>query len=474
LLIFNEDINLTRDFFIKKPIKNVLLLRLLLASLVFLPAGRVSAQPFTTLYSFGASPGDGSQPNAGLILSGNTLYGTTFQGGSSGFGTVFAVNTDGLGYTNLYSFTNGTDGANPCAGLILSGDTLYGTALYGGSSNVGTVFAVNTDGSGFTNLYSFTGCTNGAYPSAGLVLSGGTLYGVTGAGIFAVNTNGTGFTNVYSFTNESTNGSDVQCDGLVLSGSTLYGIAGIGGTNGFGMVFAANTNGFGTLFAVNTDGSGFTNLYTFNDGSDGADPYTELVLSGSTLYGTTSRGGPTNEGTVFAINTDGSGFTNLYSFKNGSDGSAPRPGLVLSGNTLYGTASFGSGGVGTVFALNTNGTDFTNLYTFTGGSDGVLPAGGPIVSGNFLYGTAVIGGSSGGGTVFRISLVAPPQLALTLSGANVVLTWPTNAAGFTLESTTSLLPALWSTNLPAPVVINGQNVVTNAITGTQQFYQLAQ
>ena len=235
----------------------------------------------------------------------------------------------------------------------------------------------------------------------------------------------------------------------------------------------SGTNGIGTLFEANTDGSGFTNLYTFNDGSDGADPYAGLILSGSTLYGTTSRGGALNDGTVFAVNTDGSGFTNLYSFTNGSDGASPRPGLVLSGNTLYGTAQFGGGSVGTVFAVNTDGTGFTNLYTFTGRSDGVLPAGGLILSGNILYGTAVIGGNSGGGTLFSISLPVP-QLAITLSGANIVLAWPTNAAGFTLESTTNLLPAAWSTNLPAPVVINGQNVVTNAISGTQQFYQLTQ
>src|ERR1700677_2663449 len=433
----------------------------------------LSAQSFTTLHSFGAVPGGGSQPNAGLILSGNTLYGTTFEGGSSGFGTVFAVNTDGSGYTNLYSFTDGSDGANPYAGLVLSGNTLYGTALYGGSSNVGTVFAVNIDGSGFTNLYSFTGCTSGAYPSPRLVLSGNTLYGVTGAGIFAVNTDGSGFTNLYSFSNGSTNGSDVQCDGLVLSGATLYGMAGIDGTNALGMVFAPSTNVPGIVFAVNTNGSGFTNFFTFNDGSDGADPYAKLILSGGTLYGTISRGGVSNNGAVFAVNTDGSGFTNLYNFKNGSDGSAPRPGLVLSGNTLYGTAAFGNGGVGTVFAINTNGTGFTNLYSFTGGSDGLLPAGGLVASGSFLDGTAMIGGSSGGGTVFSILLITPPQLAMTLSGATVILAWPTNAAGFTLESTTNLLSA-WSTNLAAPVLINGRNAVTNAMSGTQQFYRLTQ
>lgn len=435
--------------------------------------GRVSAQPFKTLYSFGALPG-GSEPNAGLALSGNTLYGTTYQGGSSGFGTVFAVNTNGSGYTNLYSFTDGNDGANPYAGLVLSGNTLYGTALFGGSSNVGTVFAVNTDGSGFTNLYSFTGCTNGAYPSAGLVLSGNTLYGVTGAGIFAVNTDGSGFTNLYSFTNGSTNGSEAQCDGLILSGATLYGIAGIGGTNAFGMTFAPPTNGFGIVFAANTNGTGFTNLCTLSEGSDGTDPYAQLILSGNTLYGTTARGGLSNNGTIFAVNTDGSGFTNLYTFTNGADGSAPKPGLVLSGNTLYGTASLGNNGIGTVFSINTNGTGFTTFYTFTGGSDGVLPFGGLISSGNALYGTAATGGSSGGGTVFSIMLPVPPQLAITLSGAKVVLAWPTNASGFILESTAKLFPAAWSTNLTAPVVINGQIVVTNALSGTQRFYRLTQ
>jgi uncharacterized repeat protein (TIGR03803 family) len=83
-----------------------------------------------------------------LILSGNTLYGTAYRGGSSGYGTVFAVSTNGTGFTNLYSFTavlnsTNSDGANPYAGLILSGNTLYGIAYYGGSSGGGTIFSIN-------------------------------------------------------------------------------------------------------------------------------------------------------------------------------------------------------------------------------------------------------------------------------------------------------------------------------------------
>ena len=90
--------------------------------------------------------------------------GRRLHGGTNGNGTVFAVNTDGTGFTNLYSFTalspvyyNNSDGANPDAGLILSGNTLYGTAHSGGTNGTGTVFAVNTNGTGFTNLHGFTG-----------------------------------------------------------------------------------------------------------------------------------------------------------------------------------------------------------------------------------------------------------------------------------------------------------------------------
>ena len=127
-----------------------------------IPAGRVTAQTCTTLHSFTATStnssgvytnSDGAGPVAGLITnsSGNTLYGTTSGGGSSGNGTMFALHTDGSGFTILHHFTAlvgnaNSDGAYPQAGLILSGNTLYGTALQGGSRGVGTVFAVNTDG----------------------------------------------------------------------------------------------------------------------------------------------------------------------------------------------------------------------------------------------------------------------------------------------------------------------------------------
>ena len=138
--------------FMKNHIKNLFLLPSLIAGLIFIPTGRATAQAFTTLYNFEYTD-DGGNPQAGLVISGNTLYGATDSGGSSGNGTVFAVNTNGTGLTTLHSFTvtsgsystNG-DGNGPDGTLLLSGNTLYGTAYYGGTNGNGTIFALNTNG----------------------------------------------------------------------------------------------------------------------------------------------------------------------------------------------------------------------------------------------------------------------------------------------------------------------------------------
>jgi uncharacterized repeat protein (TIGR03803 family) len=256
---------------------------------------------------------------------------------------------------------------------------------------------------------------------------------------------------------------------LILSGNILYGTANGGGSAGWG-----------TVFAVNTDGTDFTNLYSFTDGTDGAYPLGGLVLLSNTLYGTTTESTNGGYGTVFSINTDGTGFTNLYNFTNANDGASPQDGLIISGNTLYGTTeSGGFSGGGTVFAINTDGTGFMNLYSLTNGSDGANPYAGLILSGNTLFGTAANGGSSDNGTVFSLSFPSP-QLGIILSGTNVILTWLTNGdglnyAGYTLESTTNLFsPVVWGPVSVTPVVVNGQNTVTNPISSAQQYYQLSQ
>src|ERR1044071_1794172 len=492
-------------FMMKTWAKNPSLLFGVVAALVLVLPRQVSAQPSTLVHAFTGL--GGLYPYAGLILSGNTLYGTTYGDCVYNCGTVFKVNTDGTGFTNLHLFTSdsnpyatNSDGANPQAGLILSGNALYGTASGGGTFGSGTVFQVNTDGSGFVNLHNFTrsdgnALTNsdGANPYAGLILSGSTLYGTTSDGgsfgngtVFALNTDGTGFATLHDFTAFppypatpiNSDGANPQA-GLVLSGNTLYGVARAGGGSGNG-----------TVFAVNIDASGFTNLYNFTklantgNNSDGANPQAGLILSGNALYGTASDGGSFGNGTVFAVNTDGSGFVNLHNFTklyntgNNSDGANPYAGLILSGNTLYGTATAGGtfgAGIGTVFAVNTDGTDFSILHTFTNyPSDGANPFASLVLSGNILYGTTIAGGALGGGTVFSLSLTPSPLLTITRAGPNVILSWQTNSTGLTLQSTTNLASLVWNTNSTPPILLNGQNTVTNPISGTQQFFRLSQ
>jgi uncharacterized repeat protein (TIGR03803 family) len=455
------------------------------------------AQTFSVLHTFRMN-GDGAGPYGGLVSSADTLYGITAEP-KSGSGTIFSVSAEGTFFTNLHNF--GSDGNTPMARMVLSGNTLYGTTLGGGwgeGDNYGTVFKVDTDGTEFTNLYIFSalsppfgfGGTNsdGAYPWASLILSDGTLYGVASAGgrfgngtVFAVNTDGTGFTNLFDFLG-GTNGT-APMGGLIRSGSTLYGTT-------------AGDSPQGTVFTLQADGTHFSTLYGFASGGSTA----ALVLSGDTLYGTTYDDGDSGNGSVFSVKTNGSGFKTLHSFSSftqdfdfNPDGAYPQSKLVLSGTTLYGTAeSGGPSGSGVVFALNIDGTGFTNLYSFTAtsinpadpthgfydtNSDGAYPHGELILSADTLYGTTRRGGLGGMGTVF--SLWFTPQLSLTSSGSNIVLSWPTNYAGFdysgyTLQSATDLNSPIWTTNLPAPVVVNGQNTVTNPISGTQQFFRLSQ
>jgi uncharacterized repeat protein (TIGR03803 family) len=191
---------------------------LALSMLGVLLTARARAQTFTTLHSF-TGDDDGAKPYAALILSGNTLYGTASQGGGSTIGTVFAVNTDGTGFRTLHTFGQPDGGGEPFGGLILSSNTLYGAA-------VGAVFSVNTNGTGFTILTNLPSFTDGSFSPSGLLLSGGTLYG-TGVGrgdfladyVFKVNTDGTGLTKLSTFGG----GGSGSYGTLLLSGDTLYG-----------------------------------------------------------------------------------------------------------------------------------------------------------------------------------------------------------------------------------------------------------
>jgi uncharacterized repeat protein (TIGR03803 family) len=455
------------------------------------------AQTFTLLHAF--TPGtDGSEPLLGPTLSSNTLYGTAFQGGTNGNGTVFSASAEGNDFTVLHTFTaftNSTtfgqrglnaDGSIPENGVVLIDGTLYGTAFFGGTNGWGTVYSLNTSGSNFNVLHTFPAFTHntngdGANP-VGLLFSEGVLYGEASSGgtndgtLYSLNTNGTNFAVLHSFSNVSNgtnaDGANPGTD-LMLEGGTLYGVTLAGGAE------------YGTIFAIGTNGAGFRVVYTFTGGSDGWNPMGGVTVSGNTLYGTALGGG--GSGTVFSVNTNGTNFALLHTFSSNelgtnADGAEPYGDLVLSGNTLYGTTQDGGNGYGTVYSVTTDGMIFAVLYAFTNGMDGGGPVGGLLLFSNMLYGTTLQGGANGGGTLFSLTVPAPALaiISINLAGTSLVIAATNGMAGRTytvLTSTNLTLP------LPGwiPVATNVLNAsgnftitATNAVNpaASQHFYIL--
>jgi autotransporter-associated beta strand protein/uncharacterized repeat protein (TIGR03803 family) len=320
----------------------------------------VNGKNFVNLLSFtgtNSGPLSGETPNGDLALVGNTLFGMTNGMNNStanGYGNLFSVGTDGSNYQNLVSFTGGSGtaaGEDPQGRFTLGGTTLYGPVSNGGSQNNGLLFSNSTAGTNYQKLVGFTGqggATPGILPAGTLALSGTTLYGMTVAGgantagnIYAVQTDGTNFRTLLTFSPSGTANGNASGGGLTLSGTTLYGMAQTGGANGDGYIFS-----------ISIYGTNFRNLLSFTGTSGaaiGQNPQNVLILSGTTLYGVTEKGGY-GAGNIFSVGIDGSGFDDLHNFTGGVDGATPGD-LTLSGGTLFGMTLSGGRGVGVIFAL---------------------------------------------------------------------------------------------------------------------------
>ena len=388
-------------------------------TLVLLFALKASAilaagQTFTVLHGFTGPDGLGAY--AGLVrdTAGN-LYGTTSEGGSSGDGVVFKLSPAGR-ETVLYSFT-GSDGKSPNGVIRDAGGSLYGTTYTGGSgqcksdfgTGCGTVFRLDVKGNE-TVLYSFTGGSDGALPFAGVILDAqGNLYGTTTTGGDMRSCDGSGCgvvfrldpsgkeTVLYSFTGAAADGCN-PAGGLLRYKGSLYGTT-----------YSCGGSGHGTVFKVDARGTR-TILHSFSGGTaDGAEPYAGLVRDAQgVLYGTTVYGGAFGDGTVFKV-SETSKETVLHNFAGGAtDGEYPYAGVILDtkGNLYGDTFQGGPSNRGTVFELNMKKVPaasayFILLHSFTGLKGGG-PYGGIIrVAGNF-YGTASGGGRRGDGTVWQI------------------------------------------------------------------------
>jgi uncharacterized repeat protein (TIGR03803 family) len=341
-------------------------------------------------------------------------------------GVVFKLTPSAGGWTEslIYSFTGGADGGTPYGGLVIdSAGNLYGTTFTGGASSMGTVFELRLGSGGTwteTVLHSFTGGSDGAFPYAGLILKDNNLAGTTEQGgtgtacfvgscgtVFALTHGKTGWREqvLYSFLGGSDGG--VPFGGLVLDkADNLYGT-----TTQYGAA------GHGAVFELKRGLGGFTEstLYSFTGGADGSYPEGGLIFDpAGNLYGTTSVGGTSSLGTVFQLKPNNGSWTltTLHTFTGSPDGGVPEAGLVLMGNAVYGTTfnggtgstcgPFGGMPCGTVFKLTIAGE--TVVYSFAGTPDAALPESSLILdkSGN-LYGTGLGGGTIGFGAVFEIT-----------------------------------------------------------------------
>ena len=365
------------------------------------------------LKHFSTADGEGIFPNELIEGSDGVLYGTTWgtRGYGPGSGTVFRINPDGSGFLLLKALGDpDVEGINPAAGLVEGSDgLLYGTTEAGGSADGGAVFRLSKGGSNFEVIWHFGVTTNdGRQPQASLIEGGnGALYGTTYSGgtsnagtVFKLNKDGSGYATLRDL------GQDYGPKwpmGRLLQGSdgALYGTAPVVGT-------ITEPYFSGVVFRLMPDGSQWTNLFLFQfsehfpaagliEGADGA------------LYGTLSRGGLSSDayGSIFKINKDGSGYTRLKRFSSASVLDAARPVAPLfqaSDGRLYGTTeSGGAFGDGAVFALSTNGSDYRIVADKSGtGTDGEQPNELTQASDGLWYGTTIYGGARMG-TIFRIS-----------------------------------------------------------------------
>ncbi len=399
----------------------------ILAVSTILVSGTWAASNGKIVHSF-SGLGDGGDPATSLTFdtAGNG-YGTTVNGGSFGFGTVFELKRLSGGSFQeivLYSFSGGTDGKNPYGGVIFDGNgNLFGTTVAGGDGGFcagdgcGVVFELTNSGGSWneTVLYNFTGGDDGFGPGGGVVFDkAGNLYGTTPDGgqfaegvVYELSPQGGSWTQtvIHAFTGGN-DGAVGSLGSLLLDASgNFYGVSELGGAHGAGTVFQLSPIAGGKWK--------FTTVYGFKGAPHAGFPYGGLITDGkNNFYGTTYFGGADGSGVVFKLDGTAMKETILHNFAEGTDGGFPTSTLAFdSVGNLYGTTSMGglpACDCGTVFELSPiRGSEAWKekvLHRFREKPDGGFPYYGLTAdpSGN-MFSTTASGGSDEAGIVFSFT-----------------------------------------------------------------------
>jgi uncharacterized repeat protein (TIGR03803 family) len=357
------------------PIRSALLWAAAVSVAAFAPAAH-AGRHYQILHSFSSS--EGSAPTGDLIFdAAGNMYGTLGTGGAHSNGAIFKLSAAG-DFSLLYSFTGGSDGGGPAAGLALDPATgdLYGTNTALGSYYAGCVFKLTSAGQ-LVVLHEFNHDIDGSDAESPLTRdSQGNFYGATYQGgahdngvIFEITAGGE-FHVVYTMT-----GAEGR---LLLHGTDLYG-------DDEGLIYDFNVDGTITALGEVTEGGG-----------------TVARDRKGNFYGSSFAG---DNGYIYKLSSDGAVST-LYTFTGGADGRFPGGNMLLSNkrHTLYGlTVRGGSGDNGTIFGVDLKG-NFTLLHDFAGAPrDASFPKGGLVERNGRLYGTTLAGGANDMGTIFSVS-----------------------------------------------------------------------
>ncbi len=358
----------------------------------------------TLLHSFGGGA-DGFFPVGSLLQVNDSLfYGLTTEGGDYGGGQLFSYNILTGSYTVLHDFGSGTDGSGGIGSLIqASNGLLYGVTNGGGAKGHGTIFSYNISTNIETDLYDFSGNPDASAP-VGPLLNGtsGLFYGLSQAGgsnsdgaIFSYNISTGKETVLHSF-GSGTDGKNPFGELIQAGDSLLYGTTQYGGTNDTGTIFSYS-------ISVGTE----TVLHSFKASTtDGYDANGTLLLAGNgLLYGVTEGGGANNAGIIYSYDISSGTEKDVFNFSKNSTGGGPAPwgGLIQSGNGLiYGnTGAGGANSAGNLFSYKITTGAETDVHDFSYIYDGYYPIGSLVKANNrLLYGTTPYGGTHDSGTIF--------------------------------------------------------------------------
>lgn len=399
---------------------------------------------YTNLVEFGGVA-KGSSPRGDVFQgSDGYLYGLTVSGGNSNFGVLFKVKIDGTDFTKLVDFDGASMGSYPGATLTLCNDgKLYGMTRSGGSHDKGTIFSVKTDGTSFTKVFEFDGPNSGTWSQGKLVQSSdGYVYGMTNQGgtsdlgvVFKIKTDGTDFTKLLDF-NGSKGANPVFGPLLEVEPEKFFGMTSKGGASNTGIIFSitssgsfskvkefpqpegtpevissdngnqyfgvassGGTKGNGAIFKTLADGSGYERIHDLE--GDFLFVNRLVQASDNSIWGAGREGVFTVTSILFRLNADGTNFQRVEF----DEAPGLAVGYLIEGPNqfLYGTGYMDGSPHGVIFRFKTDGSNFAKLADIPGGSLGSRPTENLVLTedGN-LFGLTHEGGANNWGAVFKL------------------------------------------------------------------------